>query len=518
MEASRLSIEALGKSFTAPVLTDISLTLGRGEILGLVGENGAGKTTLVNILTGSLQRDRGEILLDGTPYVPSSPRDGIDEGVSCVAQELSIIDSLSVAENISLKKLPATKAIIRRDELRTRARQILDRVGLPHIEPKRKADRLSLADKQLLELAKALATRCRLLLLDEPTSALTSQQADRLHKIVRELASQGTSIIYISHRLDDVLDIADSISVLRDGRCVAHGASSSFSVADIVAEMTGEKHKEKDATNSRVTEGNPVLEVDQVTTAALPHPISIDCAAGEIIGIAGLAGAGRSELLEALFGLTPLTSGEVRRVTGHEKALIGSASQAVHHGLGFLGEDRQSMGLFPGQPVLANITLPGISRVASFFGLIDRKKEEAVGIDLVHRLGIRCASLNQDIDQLSGGNQQKALIARWVHCDSDIFLLDEPTRGVDVGTKNAIYALLFEMQSAGKTVILASSEIDELMTVCDRIIVLSDRQLVQVFERGAWSETEILTAAFSNFMPGSVTPTGSARSNERFAQ
>ncbi|MGI9260829.1 MAG: ATP-binding cassette domain-containing protein, partial [Woeseiaceae bacterium] len=301
-------------------------------------------------------------------------------------------------------------------------------------------------------------------------------------------------------------------------RCVAHGLSASFSVTDIVAEMTGEKHEEKEASAIRVMEGNTVLEVDHVTTAALPHPISIDCAAGEIIGIAGLAGAGRSELLEALFGLTPLTSGEVRRVNGRDKTPIESASQAVRHGIGFLGEDRQSMGLFPGLPVLANITLPGISSVASLFGLIDRKKEEAVGNDLVQRLGIRCASLHQDIDQLSGGNQQKALIARWIHNDSDIFLLDEPTRGVDVGTKNAIYALLFEMQSAGKTVILASSEIDELMTVCDRIIVLSDRQLVQVFEGGAWSETDILTAAFSNFMPGSVSPMGPARSNEQFTQ
>jgi len=516
MAISRLSIEALGKSFTAPVLIDVSLILGPGEILGLVGENGAGKTTLVNILTGSLPRDGGNILLDGESYEPSSPRDGISAGVSCVAQELSIIDFLSVAENILLKELPSSRAIILRDELHTRARQMLDRVGLAQIKPNWKAERLSLAENQLLELAKALATRCRLLLLDEPTSALTSQQADRLHNVVRELATQGTSIIYISHRLDDVLEIADSVAVLRDGRCVAHGFSSTFSVADIVVEMAGEKHEAKDASHGRFTDGSAVLEIDQVTTVALPHPISLSCAAGEITGIAGLAGAGRTELLEALFGLAPLTSGEVRRITGRETTSIESASQAVRHGIGFLGEDRQSMGLFSGQSVLANITLPGISSVASSLGLIDRAKEEAVGHDLVQRLDIRCSSLDQDVDQLSGGNQQKALIARWIHCDSDVFLLDEPTRGVDVATKNAIYALLFEMQSAGKTIILASSEIEELMTVCDRIIVLSDRQLVQIFERGAWSETKILTAAFSNFMPGSKTPNGPTRSTGPF--
>lgn len=506
MEASRISIHGLCKSFSSPVLNNIELTLEPGKILGLVGENGAGKSTLVNILTGSLARDQGEILLDGQPYEPSNPRDGINAGVSCVAQELTNVGSLSVAENIFLKDLPSSNAVIRRDELTARARQMLDRVGLELISPNWKADRLSLADKQLLELAKALATRCRLVLLDEPTSALTSQQADRLHEIIREIAIQGSSVIYISHRLDDVLDIADSIAVLRDGQCVASGLASSFTVSDIVKEMAGEKYEERETKRSRIAGNRPVLEVDEITTSVLPYPISFTCSSGDIIGIAGLAGAGRSELLEALFGLTPLVSGNVRRATERGTVAITSASQAVQNGIGFLGEDRQSMGLLSGQPVLSNITLPGLSKVASSFGLIDRKREEVVGNNLVEKLAIRCASLHQDIDQLSGGNQQKALIARWVHCDSNIFLLDEPTRGVDVGTKNAIYALLFEMQSAGKTVILASSEIEELMTVCDRIIVLSDRKLVQFFERGAWSETEILTAAFKNFVPRSIVP------------
>jgi ribose transport system ATP-binding protein len=248
----------------------------------------------------------------------------------------------------------------------------------------------------------------------------------------------------------------------------------------------------------------PVLEAVGITTAQLPHPVSFVCHSGEIIGFAGLAGSGRSELFEALFGLASLTGGSVNRCTESGNIQIGSASQAVRHGIGFLGEDRQSMGLFSGQSVLTNITFAGLSSVASSLGLVDRKRELAVGASFVEKLAIRCSGPHQNIDQLSGGNQQKALIARWLHRDSQIFLFDEPTRGVDVGTKDAIYELFFEMQSGGKTILVASSEIDELMTICDRILVLSDRKLVKTFERGEWSEAEILAAAFQEFSPKSA--------------
>lgn len=504
MENARLSIRNLNKSFSAPVLRDISLSIACGEIHAIVGENGAGKSTLVNILAGLLQKDSGELFLDNVTYVPSGPRDGFDNGVSCVAQELSIIGTLSVAENIALRKLPHRKSVIQIDELNQQAERLLSRVGLDHVSPDMLADRLSLADRQLLEMAKALAEDCRLLILDEPTSALTGPQADRLHEIVTELAARDTSIIYISHRLDDVLQVSDSVTILRDGQVVVSAPAHTLSVSTIVEKMTGRDDQNRGNSSEAMAGKVPVLEIDNITTADLPHAISFACDRGEIVGIAGLAGSGRSELLEALFGLVSLTGGRVNRCTETGKIPIRSASHAVKTGIGFLGEDRQSMGLFSGQSVLANITLPGLSRVASSLGIVDRTREMTAGTELADKLAIRCSSLHQDIDELSGGNQQKALIARWLHRDSEIFLLDEPTRGVDVGTKNAIYELLFEMQSRGKTVLVASSEIDELMTVCGRILVLSDRKLARVFERGEWSETEILTAAFQEFAPKSL--------------
>lgn len=499
MEAARLSIRNLNKSFSAPVLNNIELNVARGEVRAIVGENGAGKSTLVNILAGNLQKDSGELSMDSVPYEPSRPTDSFDVGISCVAQELSIVDTLSVAENIGLRSLPNTRSVVRTDELNRQARCLLKRVGLAHISPVTAAGRLGLAERQLLELAKALAFECRLLILDEPTSALTHEQADRLHGIVAELAADGTSIIYISHRLVDVLQVSDTVTILRDGQVVATAATDLISTADMMEKMTGRVQDAGEKASGSAILNEPALELDSVTTAALPHAISFACHRGEIVGIAGLAGSGRSELLEAVFGLTSLTGGSIDRCSESGKLQIRNASQAVKAGIGFVGEDRQAMGLFPGQSVLTNITLPGLSALASSLGLVNQKREIAAGTDLVDKLSIKCDSVWQSIEQLSGGNQQKALIARWLQRDSEIFLLDEPTRGVDIGTKNALYDLMFEMQSRGKTILIASSEIDELMAVCDRILVLSDRKLVKIFERGDWSETAILAAAFQEF-------------------
>jgi len=505
MEAARLSIRNLDVSFSVPVLRNIDLSVARGEIRAIVGENGAGKSTLVNILAGLLRKDAGELAVDGISYEPRNPADGFDAGISCASQELSIIDTLSVAENIWLRHLPNRKSVILTDELNERANLLLKRVGLERFSPDTPAGTLGLADRQLLEVAKALAINFRLLILDEPTSALARPQADRLHEIVAEIAADGTSVIYISHRLDDVLQLSDSVTILRDGQVVESTAADSLTVADMMEKMTGRSQGGAGILSGNVSVNDPVLEMDSVTTAALPHPISFTCHRGEIVGLAGLTGSGKSELLEALFGLVSLTGGTVSRRTVNEKIQVQSASQAVTSGIGFVAEDRQAMGLFPGQSVLTNITLPGLSAIASSFGLVDRKREFAIGADLVAKLAIKCNSPQQNIEQLSGGNQQKALIARWIHHDSEILLLDEPTRGVDVGTKNAIYDLMFEMQGRGKTILLASSEIDELMAVCDRIMVLSDRRLVRVFKRGQWSETEILTAAFQEFTHRKMT-------------
>jgi ABC-type sugar transport system ATPase subunit len=263
--------------------------------------------------------------------------------------------------------------------------------------------------------------------------------------------------------------------------------------------MSGQHYQEREISPIAKRKKIPVLKANNVTTEELPHAINFTCYKGEIVGIAGLAGAGRSELLNALFGLTSLTGGCVSRFTENGTISIDKTSRAVRSGVGYLGEDRRSMGLFLGQSIIVNVMLPGNPRVGRSFGLLDRAQERVAGTELLNRLAIKCDGLDQDIDQLSGGNQQKVLIARWLHHDSEIFLLDEPTRGVDVGTKNAIYRLLFELQSRHKTVVIVSSEIDELMTVCGRILVLSARKLVGEFKRDEWSKTSILAAAFQEF-------------------
>jgi len=504
VEKLLLSVKNLNKSFATPVLRDVNLSIRRGEIHALVGENGAGKSTLVNILTGMLRKDSGQIFLDGIEYEANAPADAFAAGVSFAAQELSIVGTLSVAENIGLRKLPHRKSVILREELDQQARDLMKLVGLEGFSPNTRADSLSIADRQLLELAKALATDCRLLLLDEPTAALTGPQADHLHRIIADLAAAGTSVIYISHRLDDVIAVADVVSVLRDGQVVRSVPTHTLTVADMIEQMTGRNQQLMDKSTHPAQSGSPVLKVEELTTDELPHAISFTCSQGETIGIAGLAGSGKSELLRALFGLVPATGGRVARCTADVEFAVRSASHAVKMGIGFLAEDRKTMGIFSGQSVLSNMMLPGISRVSSSFGLIDRALEAAAGAELASKLQIKCHSLDQDIEQLSGGNQQKTLIARWLNCDSAIFLLDEPTKGVDVGTKNVIYELLFEMQRKHKAIIIASSEIEELMTVCDRILVMSGRKLVQEFTQGEWSEKNILEAAFQEFTDNSV--------------
>lgn len=497
-EPARLAIRNLDKAFAAPVLKGVNLTIARGEIHAIVGENGAGKSTLVNIIAGNLRKDGGEISLNGIAYEPRGPRDSYTAGIACAAQELSSIETLSVAENIWLRALPKKNFVIDQRALNSQATTLLQRVGLQNIDPTSLTETLSLAERQLLEIAKAISFNCQLLILDEPTAALTAPQADHLHSIVADLAAAGTSVVYISHRLDDVLGVADNVSVLRDGELVVTTSTNQTSTENLVREMTGGKQSASTERREHASDAAVVLTATDLTTDDLPHATSLTFKSGEIVGLAGLAGAGRSELLSALFGLVPRTGGAVRRIINGAEHAVPNAGQAVRNGIAYLGEDRQSMGLFPGQSLLANMMVPG-SVDTKTLQKINLKQERDDGGRLVEKLSIRCNNLAQDIRQLSGGNQQKALIARWLHRDSDILLLDEPTRGVDVGTKNAIYDLLIRLRQAGKTIIMASSEIDELTTVCDRILVLSDRKLVKSFARSDFSEQAILAAAFSEF-------------------
>lgn len=497
MDDARLVIQHLNKSYAAPVLTDVNLTVARGEVHALVGENGAGKTTLVNILTGLTDRNSGEIQLDGAVYDPEKPADAFTAGVSFAAQELSIIATLNVAENVKLRQLPRQRGVIDTRSLAARAEEMLALVGLDGVAAETPAGSLSLAQRQLLEIAKALVDDPGLLLLDEPTAALNAIQAERLHDIIRERANAGLSVIYISHRLNDVLDISDTVSVLRDGQVVATRPSSDYSVDELVSLMAGEALEPSSAASSQ--KGNALISADAITTNSLPYPVSLSAHAGEITGLAGLAGAGRSELLHALFGLDPLNSGTVTKRFDGKDVIVNNATQAVRSGIALVGEDRQSMGLFEGQSVRVNMMLPGSRKQRSLLSVVDTTREQTDAKSLIDRFAVNCGGPEQDIAELSGGNQQKALIARWLNAGSDVFLLDEPTRGVDVGTKHTLYDRFRELAAEGKSLIIASSEIEELMTVCDRIAVLSDRRIAAEFARDEFAEDAILTAAFSAF-------------------
>ena len=356
---------------------------------------------------------------------------------------------------------------------------------------------MSLAQRQLVEIAKALVDDPGLLLLDEPTAALNAIQADRLHNIIRERASEGLSVIYISHRLNDVLEISDTVSVLRDGQVIATRPSSEYTVDELVSLMAGEALEQSTATAGQ--KGQTLISANAITTSDLPNPISLSAHAGEITGLAGLAGAGRSELLHALFGLDPLIGGTVTKRCDNSDVTINNATQAVRSGIALVGEDRQSMGLFEGQSVRVNMMLPGDRRQRSRLSVIDTNREQSTAESLIRKFVVNCGGPEQDIAELSGGNQQKALIARWLNAGSDVFLLDEPTRGVDVGTKHALYDRFRELAAEGKSLVVASSEIEELMAICDRIVVLSDRQIAAEFARDEFAEDAILTAAFSAF-------------------
>lgn len=507
----RLKIEGLSKRFAAPVLKQVGLQIMRGSVHGLVGENGAGKSTLINIVSGLLAADEGEISLNGTSYSRSSRRKALDHGVALAYQELSLIETLSVAENILLSDLPGRSLGIARVQLRTRARELMDLVGLAEVNADDGLSTLTLAQRQLVELAKALSmpeANCKLLMLDEPTSALTGPQADRIHKIIRDRADAGLSVLYVSHRLEDVLKVCDEVSVLRDGGIALCAPSSTLTSNDLIKAMSGKALKARKDDELK-TPGEPCLQVAQLATDIFPEPISLCCHRGEILGIAGLAGAGRSELLHSIFGLPAERKGSVflKDAIDNHEILIDSPSQAVKNGIALIAEDRKSQGIFADKSVSMNSTVAGIGKLRGALSTISPRRERRVTEELIDRLKVKCDGPLQRIDRLSGGNQQKVLIARWLQARANVWLLDEPTRGVDVTSKLAIHEQLRKLRDDGAALLIVSSELEELMTLSDRILVLSDGKQVAEFQRGQWSKEMLLEAAFSGYAKRAVQAT-----------
>jgi ribose transport system ATP-binding protein len=487
----RLVMRGIGKRFGPTVALDgVDLTVRGGEVLALVGENGAGKSTLMKVLSGAHRPDEGEMLLDGVLFQPRAPQDARRAGVAMVYQELSLAPHLTVAENIMLGMEPVTVGIVRRSEASRRARAAFAELGHAEINPDSPVGLLPLPLRQVVEIARAVAIGCRVLILDEPTSSLASTDIDRLFALVRRLRDMDHAIIYISHFLEEVREIADRFVVLRDGRSVGSGEPTSVTLEAMITMMVGREVAELYPHSTR-KRGAPILEIHDLAGKSKPMSASLTLHRGEVLGIAGLVGAGRTELLRAVFGLDP-----VRRGTVTVHAIAGPASPARRwlQGVGFLSEDRKQEGLASSLSIADNLTL---SRLSGFgpAGFILPLRQQAAAERWIGRLDIRCRSVRQPIAGLSGGNQQKVALARLLHHEVDVLLLDEPTRGIDVGSKATMYRWIDELASEGKSVLMVSSYLPELLGVCDRIAVMHRGQLHPARPVGDVDEQTIMAEA-----------------------
>jgi ribose transport system ATP-binding protein len=488
----RLTMTGVSKRFgSTQALAGVDLELRAGEIHALIGENGAGKSTLMKVLSGAVKPDAGRMALDGSLYAPAGPEDARRQGVAMIYQELTLAPHLSVEANVMLGLEETRFGFLRRYEHRRRVQEALAILQHPEIHPDDSVSRLSPGAQQLVEIARALLIDVRVLVLDEPTSSLTQEDARRLFELVRRLRQRGVTIVYISHFLEEVQEIADRFTVLRDGRSVGGGMACEFSREKIIELMVGRSLL---AQYPRVPHaiGEPLVEVHDLAGQTLPRGVNLTLHRGEILGIAGIVGAGRTELLRALFGLDPVRRGQI--VVKSVRSTKAAARQRIEQGVGFLSEDRKQEGLALIQSIADNLTYSRLRPYSRFGWLSLRRRRQAVQ-DWLTRLRVRCTGPDQPVADLSGGNQQKIALGRLLHQQADILFLDEPTRGVDIGSKAEIYRLIGELAAQGKAVLFVSSYLPELFGVCDRLTVMVQGRLSPVRPVQEWTPEEVMAYA-----------------------
>ena len=488
-------LQALGVrvQFGATVALDgVEIVGHAGEVHALIGENGAGKSTLMKVLSGAMRPTSGTMRIDGATYCPANPMDARHAGVAMIYQELSLSPDLTVAENICLGLEPVSGLFLRRGEMHRRARAVLDRLGHAEISTGAVAGGLSVSQQQLVEIARAIACGCKVLILDEPTSSLSGEDVKKLFGLLRQLKGEGYAIFYISHFIEEIEEIADSYTVLRDGKLVGGGTMAGTSRAQIIALMAG-RQVENIYPRSQRTAGDVILAVEALRGLTKFKAGSLTLRRGEIVGIAGLLGSGRSEFLRAVFGSDSVRSGSVR---------VGAALRTptpagmLSQGVGMLSEDRKGEGLALDMSIADNLILSAPERVTRF-GLLNGGLKNAAARQWIEALGVRCAGANQPIGALSGGNQQKIAIARLLFHDVEVYLLDEPTKGIDVKSKMQIYELMDRLAREGKAVLLVSSYLPELFGLCDRIAVMSRGQLGEARPVSELNEHSVMLAATS---------------------
>lgn len=487
----RLEMHGVRKSFGATqALRGVDFAVAAGEVMGLVGENGAGKSTLMKVLSGAHQPDAGEMFLDGSPYTPGNPLNARGSGVAMIYQELSLAPHLSVMENILLGIEPRRGPMLDWRAMRARAAAALSEVGMERVDPGIAIRRLPIAQRQLVEIARAVATECRVLVLDEPTSSLAPGDAEKLFALIGRLKARGIAVVYISHFIEEVQRISDRFTVLRDGETVGSGVTSGTPIAKMIELMVGRDVKELYPRSTRKP-GETVLRVENLAGVGKPESASLTLRRGEVLGIAGLMGAGRTELMRAVFGLAPVVSGEIR--IGQYSGADSPDRRWVQR-VGMVSEDRKGEGLALGLSVGENMTLPRLRGLGPW-RLVLPSRRRAACLPWIERIPVKCTGPDQRVSGLSGGNQQKVAIARLLYSDVDVLLLDEPTRGIDVGSKAQIYHLIDDLASGGKAVLLISSYLPELLGVCDRIAVMCRGRLSQTRPREQWDEHRLMLVA-----------------------
>lgn len=493
--AAPLALEMKNITKTYPgvrALEDVSLQVRPGEVLGLVGENGAGKSTLMKILAGAQPKDSGEILIDGQPVTIDSPQRAMALGVSIIYQELNLVPYLSAAENIFLGREPRAKfaGFVDFAKMNRDSQEIVDRLGVK-LSVRTPVNRLSVAQQQMVEVGKATSRNSKIIVMDEPSATLTDHELKNLFDLIRQLKSQGVAIIYISHRLEEIFEICDRVTILRDGKWIATEDVASLDRDAIIRLMVGRELKHM-IPKEEAPIGEPALTVTGLTRKGVIENVSFSVRKGEVLGIAGLVGAGRTEVARAIFGADPLDSGTVELFG--KRASIRSPQDAIRYGIGLVTEDRKAQGLVLGMTVRENITLANLPAI-SVMSFVKALRERDVVKQFVDDLQVKTPSIEQTVQNLSGGNQQKVVLAKWLFTESKVLIFDEPTRGIDVGAKTEIYQLMNALAKRGVAIIMISSELPEVLGMSDRIIVMHEGHVTGELSRADATQEKIMDLA-----------------------
>jgi ribose transport system ATP-binding protein len=494
MTGSLVVMEHITKTFPGVnALDNAHFELRAGEVHALLGENGAGKSTMMKILVGIYHMDSGEMTLNGEPLAVSGPKDAQEKGISIIHQELNLMTDLTVSENIWIGREPRARipfTISKKAELKM-TEELLARLHI-RLDPKAKVADLSVAQQQMVEIAKALSFNSKVLIMDEPTATLTDREIDELFRMVRDLRDQGVGIVHISHRLEEIQQIADRVTVMRDGKTIETMKASDTTIDEIIRLMVGRTIFQEAPVIPDTRDQEVLLEVKNLNRGRQVRDVSFTLRRGEVLGFAGLVGAGRTEVLRTVFGADRAESGEIY-VRG-KKARVTNPRRAVKNGIGYLSEDRKRFGLAVGMDVQTNVSLAVLPRLTDRIGQLNFKKVRSIAEDYVDTLRIKTPSVDQLVQFLSGGNQQKVAIAKWLNADTDIIIFDEPTRGIDVGAKSEIHRLMNDLAAQGKGIIMISSELPEVLRMSHRIVVMCEGHITGELPGGSTQE-EIMTLA-----------------------